>query len=281
MIIDLHAHTLVSDGTDTPAQLVEQAEAAGLDVVALTDHDTAAGWREAIDAAERLRVGLLPGIEISCSWDGISVHLLAYLLDPADPDLAAELDAARESRDVRARRIVDLLSRDVPVTWDDVVAQVGEGATMGRPHIADALVARGVVPDRSAAFETYLHTGSPYYVTHYAPDPVDAVRLVRAAGGVPVMAHPFAAKRGRLVPDTVIEEMTRAGLFALEADHPDHDEAQRAKAHAVAADLGLHVTGSSDYHGTGKPQGLAACTTHPDVLDALLAEPTSRGIVRP
>lgn len=281
MKIDLHAHTVASDGTDTPARLVEQADAAGLDVVALTDHDSTAGWDEAIDAAERLGVGLLPGIEISCSWEGISVHLLAYLLDPANPELLTELDAARESRDGRARRIVDRLAADVPITWEDVEAQVGEGATIGRPHIADALVARGVVPDRTAAFDEYLYNGSPYYATHYAPDPVEAVRLVRAAGGVPVMAHPFAAKRGRLVPDAVIEDMARAGLFALEGDHPDHDDAQRAKAYALAGDLGLHVTGSSDYHGTGKPQGLGARTTRPEVLDALLAEPTHRGIIRP
>ena len=281
MLIDLHAHTLASDGTDTPTQLLHQAAEAGLDVVAITDHDTTAGWDEATEAAQGVGVDLLPGIEISCSWEGISVHLLAYLLDPADPQLTAELDAARRSRDGRARRIVDALAADVPITWADVEAQVGEGATIGRPHIADALVACGVVPDRSAAFEQYLYTGSPYYATHYAPGPVEAVRLVRAAGGVPVMAHPFAAKRGRLVPDAVIEDMARAGLFALEGDHPDHDAAQRAKAYALAADLGLHVTGSSDYHGTGKPQGLGACTTAPDVLDALLAEPTHRGIVRP
>ncbi|WP_313566302.1 PHP domain-containing protein [Mobilicoccus sp.] len=281
MIIDLHAHTLASDGTDTPAQLVAQADADGLDVVALTDHDTSAGWSEAIDAAERLGVGLLPGIEISCSWKGISVHLLGYLLDPADSALLAELEAARSSRDDRARRIVEKLAVDVPITWAQVEEQVGPGATIGRPHIADALVAADVVPDRTAAFDEYLYTGSPYYASHYAPDPVEAVRLVRAAGGVPVMAHPFAAKRGRLVPDSVIEDMARAGLFALEGDHPDHDAGQRAKAISLAADLGLFVTGSSDYHGSGKPWRLAACTTDPDVLDALLAEPTHRGIVRP
>ncbi|GMA38883.1 hypothetical protein GCM10025883_09280 [Mobilicoccus caccae] len=182
MIVDLHAHTLASDGTDTPTGLVENAAAAGLDVVAITDHDTTAGWREAIDAATRLGVGLLPGIEISCSWRGISVHLLGYLHDPTDDALLAELDAARESRDSRARRITDLLAADVPVTWDDVLRQVATGATIGRPHIADALVANGVVPDRDAAFAEYLYTGSPYYASHYAPDPVEAVRLVRAAG---------------------------------------------------------------------------------------------------
>lgn len=281
MIVDLHAHTLASDGTDTPAQLVEEADAAGIDVVAITDHDTTAGWDEAIDAATRLGVGLLPGIEISCSWRGISVHLLGYLHDPRHPELLAELDAARESRDTRARRIVDRLAVDMPITWEDVSAQVVEGATIGRPHIADALVENGVVPDRTAAFDRYLYTGSPYYATHYAPDPVEATRLVRAAGGVPVMAHPFAERRGRIVPDEVIADMADAGLFALEGDHPDHDDAQRDKAHGLARDLGLHVTGSSDYHGDGKPQRLGARATDPAVLDAMLAEPTHRGIVRP
>lgn len=281
MIADLHAHTLVSDGTDTPTQLVENAAGAGLDVVAITDHDTTAGWGEAIEAATALGVGLLPGIEISCSWKGISVHLLGYLHDPANEALAAELQAARESRDTRAQRITELLGRDVPITWADVTAQVADGATVGRPHIADALVANGVVADRTAAFAEYLYTGSPYYATHYAPDPVEAVRLVRAAGGVPVMAHPFAEKRGRVVDDSLVADMARVGLFALEADHPDHTDDQRDHARRLATDLGLHVTGSSDYHGSGKPQGLGARLTSPEVLAALLAEPTHRGIVTP
>lgn len=281
MIVDLHAHTLASDGTDTPTELVEAAAAAEVDVVAITDHDTTAGWAEAIDAATRLGVGLMPGIEVSCSWQGISVHLLGYLHDPLNEGLLAELDASRESRDTRARRITDLLAADVPITWDDVMTQVADGATVGRPHIADALVANGVVPDRSAAFADYLYTGSPYYASHYAPDPVEAVHLVHAAGGVPVMAHPFAAKRGRLVPDEVIADMAEAGLFALEANHPEHTDEQCSRAVDLARDLGLHVTGSSDYHGTGKPQGLGARTTTPEVLEALLAEPTHRGIVRP
>lgn len=274
--IDLHAHTATSDGTDSPAELLANAAAAGLDVVAITDHDTTDGWDEAIAAAPATGVGLVPGIEISCSWNGISLHLLSYLHDPADPALLAELTASRESRETRARRIVDLLAADVPITYDEVLAQVSVGATVGRPHIADALVAAGVVPDRSAAFDRFLHTGSPYYASHYAPDPVQAVRLVRAAGGVPVMAHPFAEKRGRSVPESLIAEMAGAGLFALEAHHPEHTDEQRDRALRVARELGLHATGSSDYHGTGKPQGLGARTTAPDVYDALLAEPTHR-----
>lgn len=281
MIVDLHAHTSASDGTDTPTGLVESAARAGVDVVAITDHDTTAGWSEAIEAATALGVGLLPGIEMSCSHDGVSVHLLGYLHDPADDALLGELQAARDSRDTRARRITDLLARDVPVSWEDVMAQVADGATIGRPHIADALVARGVVPDRGAAFADYLYTGSPYYAPHYAPDPVEAVRLVRAAGGVPVMAHPFAEKRGRIVGEEVIAAMAEAGLFGLEAHHPDHDRGQRERACGLGRELGLHVTGSSDYHGAGKPQRLGACTTDPTVLEALLAEPTHRGIVTP
>jgi predicted metal-dependent phosphoesterase TrpH len=268
MRIDLHAHSTRSDGTEPPAVVVEQAAAAGLDVVALTDHDTYDGWDEAAEAVATTGVALVRGIEISCSHRGISIHLLGYLPDPANAALEAELEHARASRETRMERMVAAMAADgIPVTFADVLAQLDTTeTTIGRPHLADALVARGVVPDRDAAFTDLLHNSSRYYVSHYAPDPVAAVRLVRAAGGVPVMAHPFAGKRGRTVDDAVIEAMARAGLFGLEADHRDHDEAQRRHAQALAADLGLAVTGSSDYHGTGKLNRLGERTTDPDVL---------------
>lgn len=271
MRIDLHAHTTASDGTDSPAQLVENAARAGLDVVAITDHDSTTGWAEAAATAERHGIGLVRGIEVSCQAGGISVHVLGYLHDPENAELLTELDKARTSRDSRARRIVDLLAADLPIVWDDVLSQVTGDATIGRPHIADALVARGVVPDRDAAFRDFLYTGSRYYASHYAVDPSRAVRLIRAAGGVAVMAHPFAAKRGRIVSDEVIGDMARAGLLALEAHHLDHTPEQAAKAERLATDLGLLVTGSSDYHGSGKVNRLGDRLSSPEVLDAIVA----------
>lgn len=270
MAIDPHTHSRHSDGTMTPTQILQEARTAGLTVVGLTDHDSTAGWSEAAVAAADTGVGLLPGVEISCSRDGISIHLLGYLLDPADPALLAEFDRTRSDRDSRARRIVERLAPDTGLTWDEVVAHTPPGATIGRPHIADALVARGVVPDRSAAFEDLLRTGGRYYVSHYAPDPVEAVRLVNAAGGVAVMAHPLAAARGRVVEESVIEQMAAAGLAGLEVDHRDHSPQQRAQAAAIADRLGLVPTGSSDFHGTGKPNQLGENTTSSEALAALI-----------
>jgi predicted metal-dependent phosphoesterase TrpH len=276
VLIDLHAHSTASDGTDTPAELVAAAGAAGLDVVAITDHDTTSGWAAASAAVAGTGVTLVPGAELSCSAAGVDLHVLGYLFDPAHAELAQEMDYARDDRVPRARAIVGRL-RDagVPLTWEDVQAQVPAGATVGRPHIADALVAAGVVADRSAAFTDLLHNDSPYFVAHYAVDPLRAVSLISAAGGVAVFAHPGASKRGATVGDDVIVAMAEAGLAALEVDHPDHDAATRDRLRGLAGDLGLLVTGSSDYHGTGKPQGLAACTTDPDVYAELVARATA------
>ena len=267
--IDLHTHSRASDGTDSPRGVLEAAAGAGLDVVALTDHDTTAGWAEAADAVASTGVALVRGTEISTRAGGISVHLLSYLHDPAHAALLAELDRTRDARTSRARRMVDLIAEDYPITWDDVLAQTVEGTTIGRPHIADALVAAGLSPDRSAAFATILATDTPYYVPHYAPDAVAAVRGIRAAGGVPVFAHPGADGRGRVVSDAVIEEMTAAGLAGLEVFHRDHDERQRARLEDLARTLGLFVTGSSDYHGAGKPNRLGENTTAPTVLEQI------------
>ncbi|TWE09372.1 PHP domain-containing protein [Rudaeicoccus suwonensis] len=275
MRIDLHTHSTCSDGTQSPADVVRSAAAAGLDVVALTDHDSTRGWSDASDAALETGVSLVPGIEVSCATDGISVHLLGYLVDPGDAALLAELEHARSSRRTRAQRIVDKLAPDTGLTWDMVQQQFGPETTIGRPHIADALIAHGVVASREEAFASYLHNSSKYHVSHYAPDPVTATALVRAAGGVPVMAHPFAAKRGRTVADDVIERMTQAGLAGLEVHHRDHDAAAVDKGTALAADLGLLVTGSSDYHGAGKPNRLGENTTTPEVLEQIIAQATS------
>jgi len=270
--IDLHAHSLASDGTDTPAGVVEAAAAAGLDVVALTDHDSTAGWEQAAQAALRVGVRVVPGVEISCVAGWTSVHMLGYLIDPGHPGLLAEFERTRGDRISRARRMVRLINEDYPLTWADVLEQVEDGATVGRPHLADALVARGHVADRDEAFEQILAGGSRYHVRHYAPQALDVVAMVREAGGVPVMAHPRAGRRGRVVPDHVIAEFAAAGLAGLEADHRDHLPAERAQLRVLAADLGLLVTGSSDYHGAGKPNALGENLTAPEVLEAILAQ---------
>ena len=272
MPIDLHTHSAASDGTDAPADVMAAAARAGLEVVALTDHDTTLGWAEAAVAAARHGVALVRGAEISCRAGGTSVHLLSYLHDPADEALLAELDLTRRSRIARARAIVERLAVDYDLTWDDVQAQTVTGTTVGRPHIADALVAKGHVADRSAAFVSLLAVASPYYVHHHAPDVVRAVELVRAAGGVPVLAHPGAVERGQVISDAVIRRLVDAGLAGLEVHHRDHDAAQRERLAAIAAASDLLVTGSSDYHGAGKPNVLGENVTSIEVLEAIEAQ---------
>ncbi len=284
--IDLHAHTAASDGTDAPGDLVAAAAAAGLDVVAITDHDTTAGWADAVasvagESARGRGVALVRGMEISCAVGGISVHLLSYLHDPAHPGLQDEVDAARESREHRAEHMVTLLSRDFDISWADVLAHARPGASLGRPHMADALVRKGIVADRDEAFADILSSRGQYYVGHYAIDARQAVRLVREAGGVPVMAHPMAHRRGRVVSDQVIEELAEAGLGGIEVFHPDHDDTNVRHARAVAEHLGLLVTGSSDYHGTGKVSRLGDRMTDPAVLHQIEAEATGVPVVRP
>jgi predicted metal-dependent phosphoesterase TrpH len=277
--IDLHTHSFASDGTDSPAALMRAARQAGLDIVALTDHDTTSGWAQAMTALPD-GLTLVPGAEISCALGGISLHLLAYLFDPDDEPLRAELDLAFDDRVPRAQEIVRLLAAaGHPISWQDVLDQTEPDATVGRPHIADALVRLGVVPDRSAAFAGLLHDNSPFYVRHYAVDPVLAVRLVRAAGGVPVFAHPGAATRGRTVGDDVIAALAEAGLAGLEVDHRDNPPETREHLRGLARELGLLVTGASDFHGAGKPNRLGENTTTRDVYDALLAQATGVGVV--
>lgn len=266
VLIDLHTHSTASDGTQAPAELVAAARDAGVDVLAITDHDTTGGWAEAADAARRLDVVLVRGIEVSCRHEGISIHLLGYLQDPTSPGLVAELDKARQSRQTRAQRIVERLAEELPITYEEVLSGVAPGATIGRPHIADALVAKGMVPSRDVAFAKYLHSRSRYVTHHYAPDPVTAVELVGRAGGVSVMAHPFAHARGRVVGDEVIAAMADAGLAGLEVHHRDHDAAAVAHGRELAARLNLLVTGSSDYHGTGKANRLGENSTEESVL---------------
>ncbi|HEY0506939.1 MAG TPA: PHP domain-containing protein [Blastococcus sp.] len=278
MRIDLHAHTSVSDGTESPAQLLATARDAGLDVLAITDHDTTAGWSVAA-AARPAGLTVVPGMEMSCRWfpddqPPISVHLLAYLFDPVHPGFAAERARLRDERLERGERIVTSLAADgYPVRWEEIVER-SEGGVVGRPHIARALVAGGVVDTVDHAFATLLHHRSPYYAAKADTDVREGIALVRAAGGVPVFAHGLATKRGRVVGDDAIAAMAAAGLLGLEIDHPDHSADERAHLRGVAADLGLLITGSSDYHGTNKTTPIGACTTDPDQYEALLAAGT-------
>jgi len=280
--IDLHTHSNVSDGTEAPGAVMASAAAAGLDAVALTDHDSTAGWGEAADAARMLGLVFIPGMEVSCRTDeGISVHVLSYLHDPSHPGLLAEIAKSRSARVSRAERMVERLAEDYPISWADVQEQVAPGATIGRPHIADALVAAGVVPNRSAAFTGILTARSRYFVAHYAPDPADAVRLIREAGGVPVFAHPEASSRGRVVGERTYKQMIDAGLAGLEIEHRDNPEDGRAYLRRLAEEHSLLVTGSSDYHGTGKPNLLGENTTSPEVLERIEELGTGTPVIRP
>jgi len=269
MLIDLHTHSTCSDGTDTPGELMRAARRAAVDVVALTDHDTTAGWEEAASAVSATGVTLVRGTEISTEAGGVGVHLLSYLHDPTDPALSAIFERSRSSRSQRAQHMVERISQDLDLTWADVADHADDGATIGRPHIADALVAKGYARDRAAAFATILHPAGPYYVRYWAPPTVEAVAAVRAAGGVPVMAHARASTRGRVVSLDVIRGLAEAGLGGLEIDHPDHDEPSREILRELASELGLFGTGSSDYHGTGKPNRLAECTSTAEVLEEI------------
>ncbi|MFD8917143.1 PHP domain-containing protein [Streptomyces sp. NPDC055037] len=268
MRIDLHTHSTASDGTDTPAELVRNAAAAGLDVVALTDHDTTRGHAEAIAALPALDrdLTLVTGAELSCRLDGISLHMLAYLFDPDEPELLAERELVRDDRVPRARTMVRKLQElGVPITWEQVSRIAGD-ASLGRPHIATALVELGVVETVSDAFTAdWLADGGRAYAEKHELDPFEAIRMVKAAGGVTVFAHPLAAKRGRVVPESAIVRFADAGLDGIEVDHMDHDEPTRARLRGLAAELGLLPTGSSDYHGSRKSVELGGCTTDPEI----------------
>ncbi|MBX9423084.1 MULTISPECIES: PHP domain-containing protein [Streptomyces] len=265
MRIDLHTHSTASDGTDSPADLVRKAAAAGLDVVALTDHDTTRGHAEAIEALPE-GLTLVTGAELSCRVDGVGLHMLAYLFDPEEPELLAERELVRDDRVPRARAMVGKLRElGVPVTWEQVARIAGDGS-VGRPHVAEALVELGVVPDVSGAFTPeWLADGGRAYVGKHELDPVEAIRLVKAAGGVTVFAHPLAVKRGQVLPEASIARLAEAGLDGIEVDHMDHDEATRARLRGLAKELGLLTTGSSDYHGSRKTCRLGEYTTDPEI----------------
>lgn len=268
--IDLHTHSSVSDGTESPTELIEAAITAGLGTVAITDHDSTAGWAEAFAAASTTGLTVIPGMELSTNYGPASVHMLAYLFDPANPVIVHETARIRDGRLHRAERIVERISADYDLSWADVLAQSVDGGTLGRPHIADALVAKGIVSDRSAAFESILHWQGDYYEKYYAPSPLEGVRMIVAAGGVPVLAHPATHGRYRVIEEHAVAELVDAGLAGLEIHHRDNTEDGKVRLWELARKYDLIVTGSSDYHGEGKPNRLAENTTEPDALARII-----------
>jgi predicted metal-dependent phosphoesterase TrpH len=274
--IDLHSHSTASDGTDPPAEVTRRARAAGLDVIALTDHDTLAGHDEAREALPD-GLTLVGGMEMSCSLGDRSVHMLAFLTDPADQDLAAELQAITTDRLRRGRAMVDRL-RDLgaEVGWEQVTA-IAAGGVVGRPHIARAMVAAGIIERPEQAFTAeWLGEGGRAYVTRYAPDPARAIALIRAAGGVAVLAHPGTQSRDAWIPDEVIAGLAEAGLAGVEVAHPDHNPAERNRLAGLAHDLGLIRSGGSDDHGSLSGHRLGSETTEPAEFERLLAQAGKR-----
>ena len=261
-MIDLHTHTTCSDGTDSQLALVKKAASSGITILGLTDHDSTSGWDEAI-AALHGSLSLALGAEVSClTEDGISVHMLGLLFDGNNQPLQQLLSDSRDTRIPRMKKMIEnLQGAGYEITLDDVAAATPEGATLGRPHLADALVAKKIVKSRDEAFTDLLNNDSPYYVSHFAPTPEDAIRAIRAAGGVAVIAHPFASRRGQTLNPDSFTSLVEAGLNGIEVYHRDQNEEERAQLITVARALDLAITGSSDYHGTGKLNQLGENTT--------------------
>ena len=269
--IDLHTHSTASDGTGPPAEVMRRAAAAGLDVVALTDHDTLAGHREARDALPP-GLALLTGMELSCRLDDRSVHMLAYGVDPGHAELAAECAAIVAARVGRAQAMVEALrGLGVDITWPQVQA-LAVGGVVGRPHIARAMAAAGAIASPDEAFTAdWIGAGGRAYVSRYALDPVAAIGLIRAAGGVAVLAHPRAVSRAEQLSEATIAELAAAGLAGLEVAHPDHDPAVRQRLAGLAASLDLVATGGSDDHGSLTGYRIGCETTSPQAYERLMS----------
>jgi hypothetical protein len=261
-MIDLHTHTTCSDGTDSPLALVKKAASSGVSVLGVTDHDSTAGWSEAVDALHG-NLQLVLGAEVSClTEDNVSVHMLGLLFDEHNQPIQQLLADSRDTRIPRMKKMIEnLQGAGYEITIEDVAAVTPAGATLGRPHLADALVAKRIVKSRDEAFTDLLNNNSPFYVSHFAPTPEDSIRAIRAAGGVAVIAHPFASHRGEsLSPDT-FASLVSAGLNGIEVFHRDQSEDERNQLIEIAHALNLVITGSSDYHGTGKLNQLGENTT--------------------
>jgi predicted metal-dependent phosphoesterase TrpH len=279
-MIDLHTHTTASDGTDSPTELVNKALSAGIRTLAITDHDSTSGWNEAISAL-RPPMSLVLGAEISTlTLNGVSVHILGLLFDGQDRDLQAMLSDSRDTRIPRMRKMIELLAADgIPITMEDVIAVTPPGATVGRPHLADALVNKKVIASRDEAFIDLLHNGSKYYVTHAAPTPEDAISQIRKAGGVAVIAHPFASRRGEIISTTTFSSLVAAGLNGIEINHRDHSQIEREQLTEIADELQLIKTGSSDYHGNGKLNALGENLTDPIQWERLESLANERRVI--
>jgi predicted metal-dependent phosphoesterase TrpH len=279
-VIDLHTHTTCSDGTDSPRELVNKAIAQGLEVLGISDHDTTSGWDEATQTL-RGTLKLALGAEISClTNDGISVHMLGMLFDPLHVEMQQVLEETRDGRLPRMRKMIEKMrSEGMDISIEDVVSAMPEGATMGRPHLADALVAKKIVKSRDEAFVELLHNDSRFYVSHAAPTPVEAISLIRRAGGVAVIAHPFASHRGEILKAEDFSELVAAGLNGIEVDHRDQNPDERAMLRVIARELNLVMTGSSDYHGTGKLNSLAENHTSREQWEKLEAQANARRVV--
>ena len=280
LVIDLHTHTTCSDGTDSPRELVNKAIAKGLEVLGISDHDTTSGWDEATQTL-RGTLKLALGAEISClTNDGISVHMLGMLFDPLHEEMQQVLEETRDGRLPRMRKMIEKMrSEGLDISIEDVVSAMPEGATMGRPHLADALVAKKIVKSRDEAFVELLHNDSRFYVSHAAPTPVEAISLIRRAGGVAVIAHPFASHRGEILKAEDFSELVAVGLNGIEVDHRDQNPDERAMLRMIARELNLVVTGSSDYHGTGKLNSLAENHTSREQWEKLEAQANARRVV--
>lgn len=273
MRIDLHTHSLASDGTDTPGDVVRAARAAGLDVVALTDHDAVSGWAEAARVADEVGITLVPGLEISTAYHHRGVHLLAYRPDPTHPPLVAVLDRILAGRTARTPAIVDALRRHgIAITEDDVRRASGGSVAAGRPHVADALVRLGHADDRTQAFTDLLNPGKPGYANRYAAPLEEMIQIVTGAGGVAVIAHPWGRSGRAVLDQAALAHLKGLGLAGIEVDHQDHSDAERAELRGIAADLDLVVTGSSDHHGLGKvDHDLGVNTTDPEQYERLVS----------
>ncbi len=271
MRIDLHTHSTYSDGTDTPAELMYRAAQAGVDVLALTDHDTIAGWGEAAQAVATTGVSLVRGIELTTREGKKLIHLLGYLFNPASAEISAHCAKLFTARRERVTEMVERLAKDYPISLAAIVERVGENVPLGRPHIADELVRLSVVKNRQQAFAGLLHHKSPYYVPNYAPSTFQALQWIKEAGGQAVLAHPFATKRGGVVPEYLMRELAEAGLFGVEVDHRENDSALIEPLRKLALEIDLVTFGSSDFHGRGKPNILGENTTSPEGLEKLVA----------